>query len=650
MCPTPTLPLPPPPPPAPTRLTSPTHFKDTERHPTLAMDNLTATVVHTELTAAVKDLTQYGLKLSSRWAAEQLVGIDFEKLKMEESHDFTPPRNQRSNNNNKPNHPDNSFNSSQSNSCPPPVGLFVKDPVSGEYLDVDPQISAEISYAKSLLDLGEFDRASHILSVDGSPKEGLGGLGVFIRAYALYLGGEKRKEEEMVELAEPLQRCKVLNNNLLLLRAEMKALHENEMLDAFGFYMYGVVLKELLQQESPSVTNDSLLNETKDIFVQAILMYPCNWSAWLDLAEICIENTIIHDDVERALGGGDTNNDPNNNNHLVTNSYMYHFFLVHVFIEQQQNDSALQVVSLLSHLFPFSNYLKAQTALAYYNLRDFDKSQEQFLELCESDPFRLEQMDIFSNILYVKECKAELSHLAHTAVKNDKYRPETCCIIGNYYSLKAQHEKAVLYFQRAVKLNRKFLSAWTLMGHEFVELRNTGAAIEAYRRAVDINNRDYRAWYGLGQTYEILNMLLYALYYYRKAAALRPYDARMWCAMGGCYLSLDRRQEAIKSYERAICNNDREGIATRKLAKLYREEGEKEKAARCYQRLVDNVRGGSELDAPEAEALLFLASYHKEHSNFDAAALCCQRLLEYPGPEKEEAKALLREIRSRISA
>jgi anaphase-promoting complex subunit 8 len=127
-----------------------------------------------------------------------------------------------------------------------------------------------------------------------------------------------------------------------------------------------------------------------------------------------------------------------------------------------------------------------------------------------------------------------------------KYRPETCVIIGNYYSLKGQHEKAVTYFQRALKLNRKFLSAWTLMGHEFMEMKNTGAAIESYRRAVDINARDYRAWYGLGQTYEILNMLLYALFYYRKATALRPYDARMWTAVGGCYLSLNKRTEAIK--------------------------------------------------------------------------------------------------------
>jgi tetratricopeptide (TPR) repeat protein len=78
--------------------------------------------------------------------------------------------------------------------------------------------------------------------------------------------------------------------------------------------------------------------------------------------------------------------------------------------------------------------------------------------------------------------------------------------VGNYYSARREHEKAVLYFRRALRLDAACLSAWTLMGHEYVELKNTAAAVECYRRAVDANARDYRAWYGLGQTYEILQM------------------------------------------------------------------------------------------------------------------------------------------------
>ena len=55
---------------------------------------------------------------------------------------------------------------------------------------------------------------------------------------------------------------------------------------------------------------------------------------------------------------------------------------------------------------------------------------------------------------------------------------------GNHYSLRSEHEKAVKYFRRATQLDQTYLSAWTLMGHEYVEMKNAHAAIEAYRRAV----------------------------------------------------------------------------------------------------------------------------------------------------------------------
>ena len=97
--------------------------------------------------------------------------------------------------------------------------------------------------------------------------------------------------------------------------------------------------------------------------------------------------------------------------------------------------------------------------------------------------------------------------------------------------MKCEHEKAIMYYKRALTLNKNCLSAWTLMGHEFVELKNSHAAIESYRRAVDTNPKDFRAWYGLGQAYEVLDMHLYALYYYQRATNLQPLDKRMWQAI-----------------------------------------------------------------------------------------------------------------------
>jgi anaphase-promoting complex subunit 8 len=70
---------------------------------------------------------------------------------------------------------------------------------------------------------------------------------------------------------------------------------------------------------------------------------------------------------------------------------------------------------------------------------------------------------------------------------------------------------------RAIKLDRKFSAAYTLMGHEYLEMKNSSAAIECYRTAVDLDHSDFRAWYGLGQAYETNQKYNYAIYYFTQA-------------------------------------------------------------------------------------------------------------------------------------
>jgi anaphase-promoting complex subunit 8 len=124
------------------------------------------------------------------------------------------------------------------------------------------------------------------------------------------------------------------------------------------------------------------------------------------------------------------------------------------------------------------------------------------------NPYRLDDMDIFSNLLFVKDSKEKLSVLAHQSERIDKYRPETCCIIGkraqlcshclmgvqaansflaNYYSVKSEIAKSIEYFKKALKLNRNYHLAWTLLGHDYMEMKNSNAAIECYRRAISKN-------------------------------------------------------------------------------------------------------------------------------------------------------------------
>ena len=140
-------------------------------------------------------------------------------------------------------------------------------------------------------------------------------------------------------------------------------------------------------------------------------------------------------------------------------------------------------------------------------MTDFSQAEAQFERILSIDPEHIDDIDVYSNILYVTDSRLKLSKLAHEFLALDKDRPEICCLIGmftgsvkhlkswvtwqpgNHYSLRAEHEKAVKYFRRATQLDRTYLAAWTLMGHEYIEMKNSHAAIEAYRRAVGVPAR-----------------------------------------------------------------------------------------------------------------------------------------------------------------
>jgi anaphase-promoting complex subunit 8 len=394
--------------------------------------------------------------------------------------------------------------------------------------------------------------------------------------------------------------------------------------------------------------------------------------------------------------------------HLPVNIISY-IWNLHTNLElYQSTPNVSHILSELLSIFPESSFLLTCSALLAYHEKDFVSADAHFSRLLAQYPHRLDSLDHYSNILFVMNLRPKLSFLAHLCSTVDKFRPESCVVIGNYYSLISQHEKAVQYFRRALTLDRSCLSAWTLMGHEYVELKNTHAAIESYRRAVDVNRRDYRAWYGLGQTYEVLEMHAYALWYFKRAAGIRPWDGKMWMAVGSCLQKMGRDLEGIKALKRALLaesyydggvgssfgSGGRERAGTMdpeillQIAGMYErlgDEGEakaymemcvaqEEGPADNFEASVINIHtdpassddesrtaptvvgsgggGGGEntgtgVTAATSKARMWLAKYAMRTGDYQRAMQLGTELCQ-DGVEVEEAKALVREVRVRL--
>lgn len=481
------------------------------------------------------------------------------------------------------------------------------------------QPSRQLLLAQTYFNCREFDRCAWVLEkCTSDPAE------VFLRNYAKFLSGEKTKEEAyqgILSSQENIEQNAQVASILKSINCSSQPIQD----DPFIQYLLGVIHRRQ-RNESQAVIH----------LVRAIEGFLYNWSAWQELL-LCIPvASDMFRVVDRLLPNG----------HVIKDM----FTLV---CKQEFHDLEQPTYDLLEDLqrqFPSLLGLNVQKALLDYHGLNYEDAEQEFQNVLLRDPHRLDNMDTYSNILYVLEKTTNLSYLAQIANATDKYRPESCCIIANYYSLKSQHQLAILYYERALTLDRTCYSAWTLMGHEFIEIKNAHAAIECYRRVVDVNKRDYRAWYGLGQAYELQDLPYYSLFYYEKAIALKPDDARTWLAIAACYEKLNRNTESIKALKRALTVSDMVIPVLHRIGTMYEKENDLESAARYMEMCVTEEASSDEEDGETivSQARLWLANYEFQRGNLSAALVHAERVTRAMPTEYEDARKIIEMCRDSL--
>ncbi|KAI1724532.1 cell division cycle protein 23 like protein [Ditylenchus destructor] len=152
-------------------------------------------------------------------------------------------------------------------------------------------------------------------------------------------------------------------------------------------------------------------------------------------------------------------------------------FIAETMFRLQMYLCAIEAYLSVSNVLGTSPYLMCQIAAAQSELQEHDSSINSFQRVRKMDPYRIEQMNFYSDSLYIRQNVVELANLAKWFFETHKFHWETCCI-------------------------------------------------------VEIDPLCYRGWYGLGQLYEILKLPACALYYYQQAHKCRPADSRMLIALG----------------------------------------------------------------------------------------------------------------------
>ena len=488
---------------------------------------------------------------------------------------------------------------------------------------IDEDKEDQLLYLKNLFDLREFKKTAYF-ALKMYDKDNFDNDTFFFYCYSIYLHELMKTEDQLVVKKKSAKKIKITRemeevNNYLKLH------HNKEELNDLNLFVYALILRQ-----------EGLDLEAADVLVKILNINPFFWSAWQELNKIIQSNEKLSDlTVLRKI-----------KNHWMKNFFSITVLLENVRTHEKYENYCYDICCGLLAFFCNSSFLLSTLAVLFHNISDYQHSLEFFAKIFMVDPYRNEHLDILSNILYVKDMQNELGKLSLDCFDANKYLPETCCVLGNYHSLIGDHAKAAIYFKRAITLDRRFLAAYTLLGHEYLELKNVSAAIEAYNEAVQINQKDFRAWYGLGQAYELQTHLEFALYYFLQALKANPKDSRMWNAIGNCYKRMEKPEVSRYCLEKAEALKDAEGISLFQLGKMYDLLNQKKKAVQCFEQNLEKKDQTMIVDKETSETLLYLAYYYKFNGDNKTALAYASRLLDFNGFEQQEAQIIIQEIKT----
>ena len=216
-----------------------------------------------------------------------------------------------------------------------------------------------------------------------------------------------------------------------------------------------------------------------------------------------------------------------------------------------QCQEAIQIYNSVPSSQRETPWVLSQIARAYYEQASYSEAEKVFVSIKRIAPSRLEDMEVYSTILWHLKSEVDLAFLSHELNDLDRNSPQAWCALGNSNSLARKHDAALKCFKRATQLDPKFAYAFTLQGHEHVANEEYDKALYAYRAAVAADHRHYNAWYGLGKVFEKQGKYSFAEQHYRTAANINPTNAVLVCCIGVVLEKMKNPKAALLQYTRS---------------------------------------------------------------------------------------------------
>eukprot|EP00210_Caulerpa_lentillifera_P005748 g5495.t1 len=248
-----------------------------------------------------------------------------------------------------------------------------------------------------------------------------------------------------------------------------------------------------------------------------------------------------------------------------------------------KQDEAIQILSALPGNQQNTPWLKSKLGVLAMQKASYAEAKEMFLKARSLDSTHVEDMDLYSSVLFLLDDNATLNALSKELVDLDRLIPQTWCAVGNVHSALRDHRTALDCFKRAVELDSTKAYSYTLCGHTLLALDDHAKAREYFKQATCLDRRHHFGWYGLGLVEFHCENFAAAASNFEMAISINPIQAVLRLQYGRALAMLNKPEDAEKQFKmsRELDRNNK--AACLEQGKLYLDNKRFEDAKRTFQ-------------------------------------------------------------------
>ena len=184
----------------------------------------------------------------------------------------------------------------------------------------------------------------------------------------------------------------------------------------------------------------------------------------------------------------------------------------------------------------------------WYNINELENQKERFWNLyLEENNERLKQ-----DYLYDYQARAKAIAKLQATQKENGTNEVDYFSLGIEAHNKGEYDKAIEYYQKAIKINPDDYNAFNAMGSAYGKKVDNDKVITYCQNAIEIKQDYHKAFYNIGTAYRKKGNYNKAIEYYQKAIDISPDKFGAFYNMGNAYGMKGNYDKAIEFFQKAI--------------------------------------------------------------------------------------------------